>query len=133
MRDTLRRVTDDPAPLDAIGRKFQTSLMESWLQEHPDDVEALRFLAYSYTASGRLEEALRADQKLVAMEPGRAELHYDLGCSYALLGRADEAFASLERAIALGFQERAVFVEDDDLESLRPDPRWDALLGRLPA
>ena len=120
-------------PVEAIGRRFQTALMEDWVAEHPGDVDALRFLAYAYTAAGRLEEALRFDMRLVALEPDRPEFHYDLGCSFALLDRKDEAFASLSKAIALGFSEREQFLEDDDLASLRSDARWPPLLARIPA
>jgi Flp pilus assembly protein TadD len=124
---------DDASSLDSIGRRFQTSVMEQWVAQHPEDLDGLRFLAYAYTGEGRLEEALAADLRLTTLAPDRAELHYDLGCSYALLGRKDEAFRSLEKAVALGFSDRGQLLADDDLARLRSDPRWHALLARLPS
>ena len=125
-----------PAPSDdeaiaAISNRFLLSVAEAHAKAHPGDLDALRELAYAYTSSGRLEEALAADRELVAREPLRADLHYDLACSFALLGRSDDAFPSLNRALDLGFDSLEILEADDDLASLRPDPRYAALVARL--
>ena len=107
-------------------------MAEEHARLRPDDLEALRSLAYAYTAAKRYEDALTADRALVGRDPGRSELHYDLACSYALLHRADEAFESLERALELGFDDWECLAEDDDLDGLHDDPRWAAILSRAP-
>jgi thioredoxin-like negative regulator of GroEL len=119
-------------PLEEIGLRFEVSVAEEHVRSHPDDLDALRALAYAYTAAGRLEEALAADVDLVRRDPSRADLRYDLACSYALLGRKDEAFTELDRALDLGFDDGEHLQEDPDLEGLHADPRWSALRGRLP-
>ena len=119
-------------PLEEIGLRFETAVAEEHARCHPDDVEALRAVAYAYTAAGRLEEALAADLDLVRREPSRSDLQYDLACSYALLHRDEEAFESLHRAIDLGFDDREHVEEDSDLDGLHGDPRWADLLKRLP-
>ena len=96
----------------------------------PDDTEALRALAYAYTAAERYEDALTADRALVAREPERADFRYDLACSYALLNRPDEAYHELDQALALGFDDWDCLDDDEDLASLRDDPRWAALFQR---
>ena len=121
-----------PTPLEAIGLRFETAIAEEHARCHPDDLEALRSVAYAYTAAGRLEEALVADLELVRRGPDRADLLYDLACSYALLGRKDEAFTALHRSIELGFDDREHVEEDPDLASLRTDPRWAEVKKRLP-
>lgn len=122
--------SDDDAIAEISGR-FLLRVAEAHAKANPGDLDALRELAYAYTTAGRLEEALAADRELVAREPLRADLHYDLGCSFALLGRSDDAFASLTRALDLGFDSLPILEADDDLRSLRPDPRFAVLVARL--
>ena len=55
---------------------------------------------------------------------------YNLGCAYALLGRADEAFERLGRAADAGYADRRQYEGDPDLAALRADPRWAGLLAR---
>jgi tetratricopeptide (TPR) repeat protein len=123
---------DDRDPLSAIGDKFEIALLEERTRDQPLDLEALHHLADAYSARGRWQEALAADLRLVALEPDRAEYRYDLACSLARVGRADEAFAALARAVDLGFRCRDLLVADPDLETLRADPRWAALVRRAP-
>lgn len=57
---------------------------------------------------------------------------YNLACAYALSEKPDEAFAALNRCMAKGFVSNPqnlqhMKVNDPDLESLRKDPRWEAL------
>jgi tetratricopeptide (TPR) repeat protein len=119
-------------PLDEIALRFEIRWAEAHARARPEDLDALRMLAYAYSAAGRHEEALVEDRRLVERAPERADLHYDLACSLALLGRRDEAFASLGRALDLGFDDGDCLDSDDDLVSLRKDPRWAPLRGRLP-
>ena len=57
------------------------------------------------------------------------QVPYNAGCYSALQGRSDEAFTSLERAVALGYDDVDHITKDSDLESLRADPRFAALLA----
>ena len=124
--------TESPDPLEEIACRFEVRMAEEHARACPADLDALRALAYAYTAARRYEEALSTDLALVARDPSRADLCYDLACSYALLRRADEAFDALERALALGFDDGDCLALDDDLASLHGDPRWKAVVSRLP-
>jgi Flp pilus assembly protein TadD len=119
--------------LEDLGDRFEISLLEEHVRQNEGDLDALRSLAYAYSAAGRLEEALAADRRLVALAPDRAELHYDLACSLARVGRRDDAFAELDRSVDLGFSSRDVVTSDPDLDSLHDDGRWAKLLARLEA
>jgi hypothetical protein len=118
-------------PLDEIALRFEVRWAEEHALARPDDLDARRMLAYAYSAAGRHADALREDLLLVAREPDRADLHYDLACSQALSGLADEAFASLGRALDLGFDDADCLDADDDLATLRLDARWSPLRARL--
>jgi Flp pilus assembly protein TadD len=124
-----RRPKED---LARIGLAFDVAVAQAHADCHPDDLDALRALAYAYTACGRLEEALAADRRLVEAAPDRPDLRYDLACSLALLDRRDEAFEELGRAVDLGFLDREQLLEDPDLVNLRRDGRWPDLLSRVP-
>ena len=73
---------------------------------------------------GRYEEAIADFQK--AIEDGYREdaASYNIACGYALLGNKDKAFEWLHRAMSEGFELSSYLKSDDDLDSLRGDPRW---------
>ena len=63
------------------------------------------------------------------------DLWYNFACGAAISGRRDEALEYLGHAIDLGFSNADTMAADNDLKSLRGDPRFDALVAkaRLPA
>jgi len=124
-------VADESDPLDEMGSRFEVALLEAQAAQRPDDLAALRALAYAYSAAGRHQDALRADVRLVAMAPEDPGLRYDLACSLALVGRPDDALDELDRAVRLGFRERELLLADADLDSIRTHPRFALLLARL--
>jgi tetratricopeptide (TPR) repeat protein len=62
-------------------------------------------------------------------ELDHAALHYNLACIEAQAGDSERAFAELERAVEMQPRYRAHAAKDDDLVSLRDDPRFSALTG----
>ena len=54
---------------------------------------------------------------------------YNLACLDARKGRADEAFANLDRALAAGFDDGASLEKDPDLASLRGKPKWKGVVA----
>ncbi len=50
---------------------------------------------------------------------------------YSRLGKNEEAIDSLERAVKYGFGHREWFEQDPDLNPIRDEPRFQALLGRM--
>jgi hypothetical protein len=75
---------------------------------------------------GEFERARVMLGDAVEQFPGAAGLLYNLACAEARVGRVDEALAHLRQAIEV----RPEFAEqarrDDDLESIRDDPRFPA-------
>ena len=63
--------------------------------------------------------------------PGEPTFHYNLACSYSLLGELDAAFGALDRAIELGYDEVDHLRRDPDLENLRGDRRYHQILRKL--
>lgn len=64
-------------------------------------------------------------------EPGNPDYLYDLAMMYTLTGRKDEALHSLEQAVRYGYRNPVKLAQDPVFESLRPHPRFTAILGQM--
>ena len=88
-------------------------------------------LAYAFGATGQRAEAELIMRGLLASNRRGAALAYHFAMAFAGMGDRDAAFRWLEQ----GYQERASFMVgvkvDPGLASLRADPRWPVLLGRM--
>ena len=80
---------------------------------------------------GRLQDGLAVDEKLVAVRPTDPTAHYNLACRYALLKQRDKALTALRKAVELGYRDFAFMQEDQDLDSIRKDPRFRKLMGEF--
>lgn len=119
------------ANLDRVGLQFMAEFLEVARRQHPEDLETLAELGHVYTRLGRYAEGLDVDRLLVQLVPDNATAHYNLACSLALCGEAPRAILSLEAAVRLGYDDAAHLAADEDLRSLRDEPRFRALLARL--
>jgi len=70
------------------------------------------------------EKAAEACRRLVHLAPHEAAPHYNLACALARLGKTQEALAALEMAALKGFDDPGHMRQDDDLASLRGEPRF---------
>ena len=70
-------------------------------------------------------------QRAVAMDPGDPMVLYNVACRYAVLGRKDDALEALEQSVNKGWGDRAWLEHDSDLESIRDDPRYAALIAAM--
>ena len=120
-----------PTGLDLATLRFQIGICEEILRQAPEDTESLRFLAHAYFAVGRPEDGLLADRRLMDLLPRDPRVRYNLACSCALLGKPDEAFERLREACDLGFDDLNLLQRDKDLETLRADPRFQAIESAL--
>ncbi len=117
--------------LEMAGIRFQIGIFEEALQDNPSNTEALRFLAHAYTLAGRTEDGLSADQRLVALLPTDPRARYNLACSNALSGKIEAALAVLREAVELGFDDLNLIKKDHDLDSLREEPGYQAIIEDL--
>lgn len=119
--------------LARAGDEFAAEFLERQLARHPDDLPALVELSNLLTQLGRVEDGLKADQRLVRQFPEEPGYRYNLACSLALLGRTSEALTELETSIELGYDDLEHLVLDTDLDALREEPRYLSLVRRLEA
>ncbi len=72
------------------------------------------------------EGAIEAFQKAIADGYNEDAASYNIACGYSLLGKPDQAFEWLKKAMDEGFDVGA-YLGDDDLDNLHSDPRWPQL------
>jgi Flp pilus assembly protein TadD len=113
----------------AWGRSVR--LTEPRLELNPDDARALNFGAATLMKIGESARALDWARQSLAIDPEDATMLYNVACVYALGGRSDEAIACLERAVDNGFGHKDWLEHDSDLDSLRGQPRFEALVERM--
>jgi adenylate cyclase len=120
-RDELARQAD--------ARALQ--LIERHVMMNPDDARALCFGAYALVEAGQPERAVEWAELALQTRDNEPHYLYNTACVYAALGNHERAIALLERAVELGWGDRAWIENDSDLAVLHPDPRFTALLARM--
>ncbi len=107
---------------------------ERYMELHSEDPRAATMRAVSLCRVGRTEEGLSWGKRALELDPKDAGVRYNVACLYAVQGEVDRALDCLEEALRVGFGNREWLERDPDLDSLRGDPRFHALLrGREPA
>jgi tetratricopeptide (TPR) repeat protein len=113
--------TEAPATVLVLGGRpgaaMPPSPFEYWYSAVPASEAGDHDRAYEIVAEG-LEH-----------HPDHGTIHYVLGCERALAGRADEAIEHLRIAFERDPRTRGWAEDDEELESLRGDPRFEDLRG----
>jgi tetratricopeptide (TPR) repeat protein len=104
---------------------------ESVLKRDPRYADVVEILGGLYTKHGRISDGLKMDRRLVRLQPDNATAHYNLACSLALVKRKADALKSLEDAVKLGYRDYDWMQQDPDLDALKADPQFKALIEQL--
>ena len=104
--------------MEADKLNFELSFFEDLHRGMPKDVRIASMLAHLYTETGRIDQGLRIDRKLVRLSPKNPIVHYNLACSLALKNRKADALKSLQTAITLGYSDFVWMLNDPDLVSM---------------
>jgi tetratricopeptide (TPR) repeat protein len=106
-------------------------LIEKHLEMHPDDARAVYFGSSVLADLGQRERALEWIQRALQIDPEDPSILYNVACSYALLGEDEKAIDCLEKSITHGALFRQWAEHDSDLDSVRSNPRFQALLKTI--
>lgn len=88
----------------------------------PQPEEAAEALA-AY-GKGEYEEALAKQLTVVEKQPQNPVAHFNVGCFAARAGHDDQAIEALQRSVELNEHIKDLIATDDDLDSIRQDPRF---------
>jgi adenylate cyclase len=106
-------------------------LIERTLGVNPDDARARYMGAASFAALGEKAKAIEWANLALRSSEDEPMIFYNAACTFAVLEEHDRAIDLLERAVQLGWGDRAWMANDSDLASLRGKPRFQALLTSL--
>jgi serine/threonine protein kinase/Flp pilus assembly protein TadD len=127
------------APLKALDRTSDAKtaqrqgvqLAQQHLELNPDDARALYLGAQGLVQLGEQERGLELAKRALVIDPEDPGVLYNVACVYALSKLKDDAIACLQRAVQNGFGHREWLENDADLDSVREDSRFKALLTAL--
>jgi len=105
------------------------ALAEEQLAYAPQDAQALSHLVLYYRRLGMDDKLATVLDTLIAMDPDDMNILYQLGQNLEKLGRRDEAFTWLEKALSRGYP-LARMQASPKMKEIRKDPRWQDLAAR---
>ena len=115
----------------AVAVRSSLEVAERYLELNPDDARALYLGAVGLAQIGDTTKAEAWAHRALAIDPTDAGVLYNVACVHTQLGQNDEALRCLEQAVENGFGHREWIEQDPDLDPLRDDARFQALLKRV--
>ena len=115
--------------LDATRQGLKVA--DAHLELNPDDARAWYLSAGALMRLGQPKQALERARRALAIDPEDAAVLYNVACVHALAGSNEEALDNLDKAIQNGFGHRDWLENDSELDSIREEPRFQALLRKL--
>ena len=93
----------------------------------PEDARARILRAGMYAQEGRTEDSVREANLAMVLRPNEATVLYNAACTFASLGKRDEAIDALRKAWDAGFKDADWTRRDPDLTNLHGDPDFERL------
>ena len=104
---------------------------ERLIELNPCDIRTLSLGTGSLYRDGQNARALEWSRRALDLNPNDLSAIMNGVCLHAKLGNKDQALDLLERAVAQGWGHRDWIEHDKDYDSLRGEPRFQALIARL--
>jgi len=115
-----------------MGLAYLARTGEKPLFESPEVAAAIAMdQGIRYLQIHRFDKAIGEFEKVLKIQPQNEIAYYNLACAYALKGDKERALEALERSVESGFEDPEHIEKDDDLASLRGEPRFQALVQKL--
>jgi len=112
-------------------RRRGVSVAEEHLRREPDDPRAWYMGANGLVALGETARGLEWADRALALDPEEAMLLYNVACIKSLAGAREEALDCLERSVRAGLTLRGWIEHDSNLDPIRQDPRFEAVIKSL--
>jgi TolB-like protein/Flp pilus assembly protein TadD len=104
-------------------------LMPNYLLQNPDDSRARMFYAVTLCDVGQRDAAIREGAAAIEASPGDSVMLYNAACLYSRLGETRRAVDTLRQAIDAGVRNYSWMKNDPDLDAIRGDPEFIALMA----
>ncbi|MDH5196661.1 MAG: protein kinase [Gemmatimonadota bacterium] len=121
----------DEETAKAYGRARQ--VIEDHLDLNPGDTRALMLGGSAVARLGDVATARAWGERTLAIDPEDAVVRYGVACIFSMIGETDRALDLLADAVDAGFRMREWVENDPDLNALRSDPRYTAIIHSLAA
>lgn len=113
--------------------QMAAAAIERRLELNPDDVRALYLGAGILSDLGRVQEGVALAERALVLAPDDMGVLYNTACSFARGGFHERALELLERRMQVAATIYREWVEhDSDFDGIKDDPRFIALLERMP-
>ena len=106
-------------------------LSERLLELDPDDYQTLLYGANALAELGERERSLEWAAQVLESGTDDALVLYNIACFYSVAGKTDEALEALERSYAAGLADPEWMEQDSDLDNIREEVRYKALVERM--
>jgi tetratricopeptide (TPR) repeat protein len=109
--------------------RYQEALgpLESAAEIDPDEICVWLALGWCYKRTARIDLAVEALGRALAVKPADALVHYNLACYLSLAGNKDAALSHLSRALSIDPHYRNLVHDEPDFDAIRSDPTFQAL------
>ncbi len=101
---------------------------EKVLEDYPDNQRAYYLGASGHAMLGQMDKALEWTEHALVLNPTDPATRYNAACFYAGAGEIEKALDCLEDSV----NSRTWIENDPDLNALRDQPRYQALVDSLP-
>jgi len=120
--------------LVVLGDEGLAALIEAGVKTeglNPYTVAVRIHLGNSYLERSEYEKALEQYKKAMELEPKNSIVLYNIACTYSRMKKLEEALDALERCVEAGYRDVEWMEKDADLDNLRDEPRYKAVVRRL--
>jgi TolB-like protein/Tfp pilus assembly protein PilF len=119
--------------MDKASAVYQRGLdnVDKHLALNSEDSRAFYLASSALIGLGRKEKGLKYSMRAVSLDPDDSYILYGVACNFARLGEIDESIYYFERALRSGFAHKQWIENDADLDPIKSDPRYHALLAEL--
>ncbi len=107
------------------------STLNQHVRLNPHDTRALYMSALNLYRVGERKQADELAEQALRQDQNEPVVLYNIACFHVIKGDYKRAIDLLEKAVSLGFGDRAWIETDSDLDPLHDNPRFAALLGRI--